>query len=190
MSAEGEARGVTIKTDWSYVKEVYGKEALKKIEKRMAELGYPLKLEEVRTMDFYPIGMDTLSMLVIQETLEFERKDLVRMGAEAIKFSIFLKIILRHFISLNLFSKEAQRMWRKHYTVGKLKVKEVNADKNRFVVEVSDFNIHPIYCPAIEGYLSEIGRMITGQELDVREEECTFEGGEVHRLVVERKNKD
>ncbi len=185
MKAEGEARGVTIKTDWGYVKDSYGKNVLKEIEEKMAELGYPLKYEEIRTMDFYPIGMDTLSMLVIQEVLGFEEEDMIRIGAEAIKFSIFLKIILRHFSSMSLFTKEAPRMWKKHYTVGELKVTEADPKNNRYVIEISDFKVHPVYCPTIIGYFSEIGRMITGGKVKVWEEECVFEQGKVHRFIIE-----
>lgn len=71
MAFPGEARGMVIASDWDYVQAHYGKEAIEKLEKRIAELGYPLEHKKIKKMSFYPIGMDILSMLVIQEQLGF-----------------------------------------------------------------------------------------------------------------------
>ena len=99
MAIPGEARGVTLKVDWEFILRKEGKEGLEKLERKMAELGYPLKFEEIKTMDFYPIGLDALSMTVIGEVFNYDKQKFIEIGETALKFSIFLKVFLKYFVS-------------------------------------------------------------------------------------------
>ncbi len=185
MNIEGEARGADLKNDWLYVKEKYGEEALKKVEERMAELGYPLKYDEISEMDFYPIGFDALSMLVIKEIFDFSEEDIMEMGENAIRFSIFLKIILRYLPSLKLFAKEANEIWGKHYTVGELEIENDGIERGEMVIKVKDFEIDPVYCPVLKAYFIELLKMMTAKkEIKVKEEKCVFRGDDICQFVL------
>ncbi len=182
MKVEGEARGVTIKTDWSFIKDEFGDEGLEKIEKRMAELGHPLKYEGIRTMSFYPLGLDLLSILVIGESFDFEEKDFVDMGRKAFRFSIFLKLFLRYFTSLKKMSEQAPKMFKKHYSIGSLEMKEI--EEKKAVVTLKDFDVHKVYCLTLKGYLTEVTSMVVNKEIRCEEVACTHEGDSHHEFVL------
>ena len=65
METKGETRGMSIKGDLEYVLYKKGKEGLKKIEDEMARLGYPIKYKKMKSMKFYPIGLEALNFLNI-----------------------------------------------------------------------------------------------------------------------------
>ena len=48
MKVAGETRGISIKGDLEYIIYREGKESLAKLEERSAELGFPIKYEELR----------------------------------------------------------------------------------------------------------------------------------------------
>ena len=43
MKIRGEIRGSSLRVDWDFIIEAKGEEGLKRVEDRMAELGFPLK---------------------------------------------------------------------------------------------------------------------------------------------------
>ena len=43
MKVKGEVRGAGLKVDWEFILREKGEEGLKRVEDRMAELGFPLK---------------------------------------------------------------------------------------------------------------------------------------------------
>ncbi len=182
MKIEGEARGAAIKTDWSFVKDKFGEEGIKKIEKRMAELGHPLKYEEIKTMSFYPLGIDLLSILVIGKAFSFEEKDFVDMGRKAFRFSIFLKLFLRYFTSLEKMAEQAPKMFKKHYSIGSLRMKEI--EEKKAVVTLKNFDVHKVYCLTLQGYLPEVTSMVLNKEIKCEEVACTHEGDSYHEFVL------
>ncbi len=183
MEKEGESRGVTLRTSWTYVKEEYGEEVLSKIEKRMAELGYPVKDEEIKVMDFYPVGMDALALLVIKEELDLSEEEMMKIGMEKVKFSLFFKVMLKHFIRLKVFEREGPKFWRKHYTIGELIVK-VDEEKKKTVLKVENFKVHPIYCPVLRGYFLRTVQMAVGEKnVKIYEEECVFKGSDCYKFA-------
>lgn len=184
METEGEARGENIKVDWEVVRKKYGEEGLKKVEKRMAELGYPLKLGEIRTMDFYPLGLELLSMLVIKEVFEMSEKDLEEMGALAVTFSIFIKLFLRYFTSISLVANQIPAMFRKHYTVGEMEITEINEEENYLVAQVRDFDIHPVYCSVFKGYFSKVMKFVKGKDMKIKETKCSCQGDSHHEFFI------
>ena len=48
IKIKGEARGETLKVDWEYVLQKEGEKGLKRLETKMAELGFPIKYKEIR----------------------------------------------------------------------------------------------------------------------------------------------
>jgi len=184
METEGEARGINLKTDWEVILSKYGKEGLEKLEAKMAELGYPVKYNEIRTMDFYPVGLDALSVLSIKEVFDLDDQELKELGAAAVKFSLFLKILIKYFPSLNLLAKEAPKMWRKHYSVGDLEVVETNEKEKRAVLRIKNFSFHPSQCANLQGYFSKILEMAVKAHVTCAETKCTFRGDAYHEFVI------
>ncbi len=184
METEGEARGVNLKTDWEVVLSKYGQEGLKKLEAKMAEMGYPIKYNEIETMNFYPAGLDALSVLSIKEVFDLNDQELKELGAAAVKFSLFLKILIRYFPSLNLLAKEAPKMWRKHYSIGDLEIVETNEEERRAVLRIKNFGFHPAQCANLQGYFSKILQMAVKAPTTCEETKCTFRGDAYHEFVI------
>lgn len=187
MSFPGEARGVTLKVDWEFILRKEGKEGLEKLEGKMAELGYPLKFEEIKTMGFYPIGLDALSMAVIGEVFGYDKQRFIEVGKTAPKFSIFLKVFFRYFVSPKQAIDEAPKMWRKHYSVGDLIVAEFNENKGYAVLRLENFKLHKIHCYNLLGYFSKILEMIVNAKVSAEERKCVFDGDDYHEYFLKWK---
>lgn len=187
VETKGEARGINFKTDWEVVLSKYGQEGLKKLEEKMAELGYPLKYEEIETMGFYPVGLDALSILSIREVFDLDDRELKELGAAAVKFSLFLKILIKYFPSLQLLAKEAPKMWQKHYSIGELEVVETNEKEKRAILRIKNFGFHPAQCINLQGYFSKILQMAVKAPVTCEETRCTFRGDDYHEFLIKWK---
>lgn len=184
MKIKGEARGVAIKDDLDFVLEEKGEEGLKKIETRMTELGYSLKYKDIKPMDFYPIGLANLYLLVIKEVFNFDEEDLKKWGAAIVKFSLFTKIFLKYLGSLKLVAEEAPKIWRKHYTIGDLEMPDYSEEKRYVILRLRNFKVDPIHCKILEGMFSKISTMVTKFPTTVKETKCMFKGDEYHELLI------
>jgi len=184
MDVEGEARGVALKDDLDFVLEEKGEQGLKKVEARMRELGYPLEYKEIRAMDFYPMGLANLLLLVIQETFNFNEQDLERWGGAIVKFSIFTKIFLKYFGSLKLIAREAPKIWGKHYTIGELEMPDFSKEKRYVILRIKNFKVHPIHCPLLKGMFSKITQMVVKSPTICKETKCMFKGDDYHELLL------
>lgn len=184
MDVEGEARGVALKDDLDFVLEEKGEQGLKKVEAKMKELGYPLKYKEIRSMDFYPMGLANLLLLVIQEAFNFNEQDLERWGGAIVKFSIFTKIFLKYFGSLKLIAREAPKIWVKHYTIGELEMPDFSEEKKYVILRIKNFKTHPIHCPLLKGMFSKITQMVVKSPASCKETKCMFKGDEFHELLL------
>jgi len=184
MKIEGEARGVALKDDLDFVLEKKGEEGLKKVEIKVAELGFPLKYKEIKPMDFYPMGLANLFLLVIREVFNFDEKDLEEWGASIVKFSIFTKIFMKYFGSLKLIAEQVPKIWKKHYTIGDLEMPEFSKEKRYVVLKIRNFKVHPIHCSILKGMFSKITEMVVKSPVACKETKCMFQGDEHHELLL------
>jgi len=187
ISLPGETRGVAIKVDWEFILRKEGEEGLKKLEEKMAEFGYPLKFKEIKTMGFYPIGLDALSMAVISEVFNYDKQKIIEMGEAGPKFSIFLKVFLKYFVSPKQVIDQVPKMWREHYSVGDLIVVEFNEDKGYAIIRLENFKLHKIHCHTLLGYFSKILEMIVNAKVSGEERKCIFDGDGYHEYFLKWK---
>lgn len=183
MKTPGEARGVGLKSDWEYIKQTKGEKGLRKLEAKMTSLGYPVKYEEIKTMDFYPIGQDIISMLSIKEVFNFSDKDMEKLGSNAPKFSILLKTFMKYFASIAMVLKEAPKTWRAHYTIGDIE-SEFDGENKQAILRLKNFKTHPIHCSVLKGYFSKILEMVTGFPVKTIESKCLYNGDKYHEWVI------
>ncbi len=184
ISLKGEVRGMTFKTDEGFVLKNFGKEGVEKVEKRMEELGYPLKYKDVTSMDYYPLGVRILSIIAIKEVFGLSDERIREMGRAAPRASLLIKFFMKYFLSVNKTFEKTEEMWDKHYTVGKLKPVDVREEDRRVVVQISEAKLHPELCNYFVGYFSSVGKLATQKEVEVEETKCVFEGDEVHEFVL------
>ncbi len=174
LKKKGEVRGVTLQTDLGFIEHRAGVEAVKKVEKALKEAGASLEYEKIKGIDFYPIGLRMASLLAIKQVLDLSEKDIELMGRTAPKHSWIIKLFSRFFFSIQEMTVQAQKMWKKHYTVGRLEA-EADEKKRRIKVRVRELDLHPLFCVYLRGYFSVIMQMTVGQEVQVRHTSCPFE---------------
>jgi len=184
MKIEGEVRGVALKVDLDFVLEKKGKEGLKKVEDKMAEIGYPLKYKEIRPMDFYPMGLSAIFLLAIKEIFNFDKKDLEEWGRSVVKFSIFTKIFMKYFGSLKLIAEQVPKIWQKHYTIGDLEMFEFSEEKRYVILKLKNFYISPIHCGIYTGYFAKTTEMVVKSPVTCKETKCMFQGDEYHEYLL------
>lgn len=181
---KGEARGISLKDDLDFVFETKKEEGLKRVEERMAELGYPINYKEIKAMEFYPMGVANLLLLVIKETFNFNKEDLEKWGASIVKFSLFTKVFLKYFGSLGRVAIEAPKNWARHYTVGKLTMPEYSRKEKYTILRLHDFKVHPIHCAILKGYFRKISEMVVKSPAKCEETKCSFKGDDYHEFFV------
>jgi len=186
MEAKGEVRGVTLKTDMEFILKEKGEEGLKKLEDELEKLGQPIKFHEIKTMDFYPIGLRAVSLLAIEKVFGFDDEKIKEIGLFATKTSLIIKLFVRYFLSVQrVFMKEAPRLWSKHYTAGELNTVELNEEKKYGIIRLKNINIHPIVCCYLEGYFCGILHLIIkSSRINSQENKCTFRGDEYHEYLL------
>jgi len=183
LKIKGEVRGMNLKSDFNFVLEKGGKEAVKKIEKIMEDLGFSLKKEEIRPMDFYPLGWGTVFLLVIKDFFNFDENDIEEWGKSIVKFSLITKIFMSYYVAFGPFQKETSRIWTRYYTVGDLEFVEYDTKKKIGRLILKDFNIHPIYCSLLRGYFSKVCEMLIKTTPKCEETKCFFKGGDYHEFL-------
>ncbi len=184
MNIPGETRGISIKGDLEYIIHREGKEGLLKLEERASELGFPIKYEEFKEMDFYPVGLEAITFLLMEELFHFKRDDFIKMGEFNSKVSLIVRLFMKYFVSMETIAKEAPKFWGKYYTRGHLSVTEINKQERYIVVRIEDFELHPIHCLTVEGYLISIIKMVLNKDVVSEERKCMSRGDSYHEFVV------
>jgi len=184
MKLEGSVRGMALRVDLDFIREKKGEDGLKKIEARMKELGHPLKYEEIKPMDFYPMGLSAISLLVIEEIFNFSKKELKEWGELVVKFSILMKIFMKYFGSLSLVAKQIPGVWRKHYTIGRLEMPDFSEESKYVILRLYDFKINPIYCNIYLGYFSKTASMVLKNKITIKETKFMFRGDPYHEFLL------
>jgi predicted hydrocarbon binding protein len=185
MKIKGETRGSSIKGDLEYIVFREGKEGLKQFEEEMERIGYPIKYKEIEAMGFYKIGLEAITFLVMKKLFDFHEEDFVRMGEFNSKVSIILRLFIKYFASLDLLLKQAPKIWRDSYTVGDLKITEVNEEKRYVIVRLENFYHHPLHCFTVKGYMYSIIKMIKKGSVTCQETKCVHKGDKYHEFLLE-----
>lgn len=186
MKIKGEVRGVVLKTDEEYILKEKGKKGIIQLEKRLEDTGYPIKYDQIRTMEFYPVGLRALSLLAIKEVFNFGDEDIRKIGIFATKMSLIIKLFTKYFLSMKrVVMKESPKMWSKHWTVGKLVPVELDEKQKYAVVRVEGFNLHPVYCTYLEGYFAGIVQMLVkSTRVTSKETKCALKGESYHEFII------
>lgn len=187
MEAKGQVKGEVFKTDREYILKEKGEEGLKRLEKELEKLGYPIKYRKINATGFYPVGLRAISLLMIKKIFEFDNKKIEEIGVFATKVSLVVRLFVKYFFSTKKFLLEkAPKMWRTHWTEGDLIATEVNEEKKYAVVQLKNFNLCPAYCYYLRGYFTGILHLTTGSsQITCEEVKCFFRGDEYHEYRVE-----
>ena len=95
---------------------------------------------------------------------------------------------MKFFYSLDKVVEIAPKMWREYWTEGDFEVVDYDEQKKNSHVTIKNFNLHPIYCVAMEGFLGNMIRLVTGGEkVTCRETTCPFKDSNEknHNYLIE-----
>jgi hypothetical protein len=125
--AEGKIKGVGFKSDAEYVKNKIGPEGVQKLKAEMEKLGYPIDYEKVKAMDWYPVGVRVLNLEVMKDLFGWDDEEIKKVGHEAPKFSLIMRLIMKYFINIERMSKLAPVVgYKKHFNIGEYEALECN----------------------------------------------------------------
>ncbi len=182
--AKGQVRGMGMKAHADFIYEKEGPEGLERLERAMAEAGYPVQYKEIKAMDFYPLRMELATLITIKKLFRYPDEKFREIGKFGVKFSLLIKLFMKYFISLEKLTKEADNLWEKGGDLGHLKIVMRDKEKNIIVLRVEDFSAHPLYCQIFSGYFSKAIQMIVGKEATCEETKCVFRGDNCHEFLL------
>lgn len=185
MEIEGEVRGVSLKSDAEFILKEKDGEGLRKLEERMAKVGCKIKYREIKPMDFLPAGLRPVTLLAIKELFGYDREKFREMGAFQAKISIIIKLFMQYFGSVEILATQAPKMWRKYYTKGDLRVTDIGTEKRYGILRLENFALHPFHCQLLEGYFSNVIKMVVKDPVTCKEVKCIFRGDEYHEFKAE-----
>jgi len=185
MKVQGEARGIHLKNDAEYILKEKGEKGLKKVEKELKRLGVPINYKKIKNLEFYPAGLRALSLLATREVFNLDNEAIKEICRFSAKTSFIVKLYVKFFYSVPKLLEKSSAIWEEHWTKGELSVKSYNKKEQRVVLEIKNFNLHPIYCRCLEGYFEGITKMARkAEEIKCKETECFFKKGKLHQFEI------
>lgn len=182
MKIKGNTKGSELLTLKKYIEAKYGKEKVEELEKKMAELGYPLNFDEIKPAHWYSEGLNDLAMIVAKEI--FNWKDLFEFGYNSPVFSFGVKVFIK-FLPLSLFLKEFPGIWRRFVDVGAIEIPQFSEKEKYVIVWLKDYKFHPEMCRYFEGFFLKVSEyFIKSEKITIKETKCMFKEAPYHEFVV------
>lgn len=185
MEMKGNVRGEAFRTHATYIRHREGERGVKAVEKKMTELGYPLKFDEIKPLRWYSESHSVLVILVAKELFNWKDSDIFDMGNSAPKYSFIVKLLMKYFLSPKTTLEQSPKYWRKHYDFGKLEVCQFDEKEKYMSVRVKGYKTHPIVCIFHKGYFLRLCQyVIKSKNITIEETKCMFKGDPYHEHVV------
>lgn len=185
MEINGQVRGAVFETDAEYLKNRFDSEGIQRVLYALNKLGYPISYESVKSMEWLPLGLRALSLIVIKDVFNWKDEDIKDMGDTAPKYSFIVKLLMKFFVSPRVAFSHAPEYWVKHYNTGRLEAVELDEATGNAVIHLYDFKVHPLYCRYLEGYFQRLFKfMYPSSRIKIREGKCMCKGDTFHEFLV------
>ena len=186
LKIKGHINGMAILEDKKFILEKLGEEGVKTMEKNLSEaVGEKFSYSQFKSFKMYPLHLSVLTTLSLSYDFDFSDEKLREFGEEGAKVSLMIKLFLRNFVTLKQVSEQAERIWKKYFDVGKLKIENFDEKEHHMVIKITEFDAHPLYCIQIGGVIHQLlSYILHSDNLKVEEIECSFKGGESHKYKV------
>ncbi len=181
----GNVRGEAFKTRRDYIIMKEGSEGVRKVEEKMAELGFPIKFDKIDRSEWVNEGINSLSVVVAKEVFGWTEKDIFDLGVFSLKTSFITRVIFSYFISIERGFNIVPKYWRRYYDFGELFCKELNKEDKFAIVQKKGYRTHPVLCVQHKGYFSAAAKILTSsEEVDVEETKCAHEGDDYDEYKI------
>ena len=184
MKNPGRCIGELVKSTFVYIKKSKGQEALKRLEKEMEDLGYPIDFKKIKPLDWYPIGLRSLTFIALRRAFEWKDKDIKELGENSLNYSIIFKLFLKFFVSLENAFKHAAKYWKKHFDFGEMEPCQFNKKEKYTIVRLHGFEVHPDSCLHLFGYLKKLAELCGKKNVKVEETKCIYRGDPYHEYKI------
>ena len=181
---KGKGIGAAIQTHFHYIREREGEEGVKRVQKRLEELGYYLNLKEIKATERVPLSLSYLVVLIAKELFSWQDDDIFEMGNDAPKYSFIIKMVMKYFLSAKKSFRESPKYWRKHYNVGELQTYEFDEEKKYMILRLKH-QCPPTICTFYRGYFLRIAQYtIKSEKITIKETKCENRGDSCHEFVI------
>ena len=185
VQIKGNVRGAIFQAHAIFIQKKKGEEGLDVVEKKMAELGYPVNFKKIRAGEWYPESLSVLIILVAKDLFDWTEKDIFDMGSSAPKYNFITKILMKYFLSLRRFIVEVPKYWREHLDFGELEIVQFDEEKRYIIMREKGYRFHPIMCVYHAGYYQEITKyIIKSEKISIEETRCVFKGNPYNEYVI------
>ena len=185
MKIEGKMKGELLRSNFTYLREKEGGDAVIKMEKKLNELGYPLRFSEIEPFKWYKDPFCATFMLSFNEEFGWDEEDIFNLGRFALQYSIIIKITLRYLLSLKKAFSFSSMLWRRNVDYGDLVPFEYNEEKKYMILHLKNYALHPLVCCYIKGCLTSLFEQIVGRgKIKTEEIGCIFNGEEYHTYKI------
>ena len=184
MGYKEKVRGSGMKLYANFVIQERGEEGLKRLEDLINNLGYPVQYKKIKTMSFYPLGLEIATLVGIKRLFNFSNEKFEEMGKFQIKGNFIFTLFLNRIVSLKKMVKGVGKVWGKAVGIGNLNVVEVDEEKKYVVFRIENFDYHPLFCHVFKGSAGSGFQMIIGKKTTCEERKCTFSGDDYHEYIL------
>jgi hypothetical protein len=180
----GNVRGVVFQTHASYIRQREGDAGLVNVEKKMEELGQPIKFRDIKPFSWNRTASSVLVILVAKKLFNWTDKDIFEMGNSAPKYSFTVKMLMKYFLSSEKTFEESPKYWEKHYDTGKIEPFKYSAVEKIYVLRLHDFKINPVLCEYFRGYFIRIGQLTQKGKITGEQVKCVFKGDPYCEYII------
>jgi hypothetical protein len=178
MKLKGNVKGVILKGHFDYIRDLKGEEGVKLVENRLEELGYPLEINKIDVIKWYPEAHSCLVIMVAAETFNWSKEDVFKMAYEAPKYSFIVKLLMQHFVKIEKTFHMVPRYWRQNFDFSEMETVGFNEKEKYGIIRIKNYHkYHPLICVYHQGYFQKIAEIMLGQsKVNVEHTKCLFEG--------------
>lgn len=159
----GNVSGSCTNAIFDYLKYVGAEDKIPLILDRTEKYGFRQHATTVDPLKRYPVAEEMSLIFAAKDVLGWDNEAVKELGRNIPRVSFMVKMFLRYFLTLDTTTREAKKYWDKHFDFGELEVMNTDIESGNYVVEVRGFDIHPVYCSFLCGFLETmIGFVLTG----------------------------
>ncbi len=183
---KGKIKGLVIKGILNYIKTAESEKNVEKFQKALKKEGLKDVFDKkIKSFEWYPLWWYAILIFKTQEILGWTEDDVFQMGYQAAKRSLMAKIFLKYFIDIKKAAQGGKQHWKQIISTGELKIKKTDLKNKKIVFKLENFNIHPLVCADIKGYMKSMGEFIVGKKnVNIKETKCVFQGDPYHEFEV------
>lgn len=149
----GTVSGSCFNAIFTYLDFIGKKDSVPEIIERARAYGEQVDPHSVDSLGKYPISEEVALLFATYDVLGWNESDIKELGRNIPRVSLLVKFFLKHFISLEATTGQAKMYWRRHYNFGALEVTSSDLPGGNYIVEVTEFDIHPLYTEFLCGFL-------------------------------------